>query len=411
MWLRLCAVVAAFTFAAVGHAQERAPLPLAVVEVTADHQSLSAAAETLERVIINDLGRAGRMRAAPAPEGALNGAFAAPDLVRLSEAGARRALAINISGRPDGRVAIAARSFDVSTGSSDGNQYVSTSDNLRRIAHRIADRLNSIDGGGADLDSRLIGVHQQNGSARVVILDSDGANIFFITVAGAFADPRFGVGANIFYIAQEGAGARVMAMNLETNRREALTDAIVASDAGLAAARGAAVLAYARQDAGEADIEILRTHDRAILHRWRLDGWQGEPALDRDGSRVAFLSGEVLARQIFVAPVDGASSPVPLGPPGNYRHLAWSPDGQQFAIVRRENGVDEICIISATGAEPPRVLATSAHFNRPSWSPSGSLLFVSGGEGAAVIEVASGVRTPVNLPFEIVDVDWSGLLP
>ncbi len=411
MLLRACIVVAALALPAVGYAQERALLPLAVVDVNAEQASLSTAAETLERVIVADLERAGRIRATPAPEGALNGAFATPNVALLVESGARRALAIDISNRLDGRVTIAARAFDVATGSSDGMQYVSTPDNLRRIGHRIADRLNSLDGGGADLDSRLLGVRQHDAGARIVIMDSDGANFFFVTSVGEFSHPRFGPGANFFYIARETNGSRVMAMNLETNRREAITGVFVAAESGLAAARGAPVIAYVRQDGAEADIEVLRTSDGAILHRWQLDGWQGEPALDQHGTQIAFLSGEEGARQILIASADGATLPVTLGLPGDYRHLSLSPDGAWLAVVSRVNGAHQVGVIPVTGVDPFRVLATSEHFDRPSWSPSGSLLFVSGADGAASINVTSDARARIRLPFDMEDFDWSGLLP
>jgi TolB protein len=290
-------------------------------------------------------------------------------------------------------------------------QLLTTPDNLRRIAHRIADQALTRIGHGPEFDSRIVAV--QRAPSRMVILDSDGANPFYLTRDAEASTPVFaGSGAILF--AQRDAGATHLSLlNLVTNRRQPLLPNIeVRPNAGIAASRDGARIAFVVQASDEdTDISLveLRAPSQAAL--LRIPGSQIEPSFAGDGQRIAYLSGEAPSRKITISNLDGENVQI-LGPADAYEYLAWSPVADTFAFVRRTDSGAEIGVIAFNDARP-RILATGANFERPSWSPSGAMLLVTNAEDGtiATLDVATGQQTPTPNPFgALANATWSGQL-
>ncbi len=90
-----------------------------------------------------------------------------------------------------------------------------------------------------------------------------------------------------------------------------------------------------------------------------------------DGTRIAFITNRIGARQIFVMNADGTGLVrltdhlVGNGAP------AWSPDGRQIAFTSRHFGNDEIFVINADGTELVNRTYHPADDANPVWSPDG----------------------------------------
>ncbi len=88
-----------------------------------------------------------------------------------------------------------------------------------------------------------------------------------------------------------------------------------------------------------------------------------------DGTRIAFITNRIGARQIFVMNADGTGLVrltdhlVGNGAP------AWSPDGRQIAFTSRHFGNDEIFVINADGTELVNRTYHPADDANPVWSP------------------------------------------
>lgn len=119
-----------------------------------------------------------------------------------------------------------------------------------------------------------------------------------------------------------------------------------------------------------------------------LDGFvqAGAPTLSPDGRLVAFVVSRVdltknrYTSQIWLAPTDGSSAPIPLtsGDPGESMP-AWSPDGRQLAFVSGREGAQGAkkgertlhVIPIATPGETRTIAVRKDGLDSPTWSPDG----------------------------------------
>ncbi|MEM7415248.1 MAG: alpha/beta fold hydrolase [Gemmatimonadota bacterium] len=97
-----------------------------------------------------------------------------------------------------------------------------------------------------------------------------------------------------------------------------------------------------------------------------------------DGSAVAFYSGRSGSQDIWVAPVDGSSSPRQLTDGGmahdDFRFApAWSPDGTQIAYYsnRTDYWEDDIWVVDVGSGEERQISSTLMASSTPVWSPDG----------------------------------------
>ena len=417
MRMLLTALAACF-FA--GDARGQTPqLPALAIQAEAADAASRPVAESIEQVVRADLSRSGRAAAAPAPDGALRGLSELPDFAALGAAGVRLALVIQVLHAPQGLEQTAFRLYDVASRTQvSAFSYITTPDNRRRIAHRIADRVLVALSSAATFDSRIVAIRGRGDTAQVFTMDSDGANLIAITARGAYAAPRFALHNMVVVARSEAEGGRLVTINLDSGRQEQVPDSTLIAEAGIDTALhvdssrrlGFGVyVAYAqRGPGGDADIQVARLHDGGIVRAWALPQWQGAPAFAPDGERIAFLSGEGAARRIMVGSLaDGETAPV--GPQGDYQSLDWSPDGAHLAFVRRVTDAEELCIMPAGGGDV-RVVLRAAAIGGPSWSPGGSLLLFETADGYEVVDAESGRRTRVPM-LDLSGASWSPLLP
>jgi dipeptidyl aminopeptidase/acylaminoacyl peptidase len=129
----------------------------------------------------------------------------------------------------------------------------------------------------------------------------------------------------------------------------------------------------------------------------------GDPALNRDGSRLAFTSSVTGVPKTWVAAGDGTGSRR-LAPGFGFDGAieggpAWSPDGKHLALMSTDPGAASLFVIDSSGASPVPVIDTLTAF-QPSWSPTGdSIAFVAApaGQHAAVYVVLAAGGTPAAL--------------
>ncbi|MGQ0704397.1 MAG: TolB family protein [Gemmatimonadales bacterium] len=134
-----------------------------------------------------------------------------------------------------------------------------------------------------------------------------------------------------------------------------------------------------------------------------LTGSVSQPAVTRDGKKLAFVAAEGTERHIYViASEGGASVPRKITPPGSINHHpAWSPDGSRivFFSKRPPSDRDHLFVINADGSEGRQLTDGRSNNVFPSGAPDGeAIVFVSdregsGSEGAFTMSPdGSGVR-------------------
>ena len=122
---------------------------------------------------------------------------------------------------------------------------------------------------------------------------------------------------------------------------------------------------------GYNDIYRMNQDGSGVVRLTNSPGYDAEPSLSRDGSKVAFVSFRegTYCCGIYVMNASDGSGLVHL-PPG--RAPAWSPDGSKIAFTR-----DGIYVMNATDGSGLVHLSTSGNDGAPAWSPDGSKIAFS----------------------------------
>ncbi len=248
------AIIMATALAAPAQAQVRVsvedghlnPMPIAVVDFLGSNAPAQQVGRDVAGVIRANLERSGLFR--PIASSAFIERIQALEVPprfadwRIIDA---QALAVGqVTPLSDGRIRIEFRLWDVlgqqaitgfqcggTASSNAGCSYTTTPDNWRRIAHRISDQIyEQLTGERGYFDTRIVFVSESgqrtNRIKRLMIMDQDGANPFFLTGPDAMVlTPRFSPSTQmITYMSFETGAPRVFLYNLETNRREVLGD-------------------------------------------------------------------------------------------------------------------------------------------------------------------------------------------
>ncbi|MBS1854700.1 MAG: PD40 domain-containing protein [Acidobacteria bacterium] len=187
--------------------------------------------------------------------------------------------------------------------------------------------------------------------------------------------------------------------------------------AGLGAlAIGSAALAFHPWKSPERTGRVATVEKLALT---RLPGSAYQPALSRDGSKVAFVWDQEGRHEpgVFVkGPEDDEPRPVSRG---EFEHSspAWSPGGRELAYLRYETSAIRVVVHPERGGESHAIAALyqsryGLDCRHLDWSPDGTTLAVDDkldpteSFGIFLIDVRSGIRTRLTQPSEIIgDVD------
>jgi len=115
----------------------------------------------------------------------------------------------------------------------------------------------------------------------------------------------------------------------------------------------------------------------------------GGVALTKDGSKAAFVVTSIepdgdskwdykYTNQIYMAVLDGSSTPKQLTTKESSSQPTWSPDGKTLAFVRNADGKQQIFTLSMDGGEAVQLTKYKYGATAPKWSPDGKkILFAA----------------------------------
>src|SRR5713226_5677496 len=208
------------------------PLPIAIPDFAAPNAADAAAAQNIAKVVRADLERSGLFQPLDPKSFVekLTNINAPPQFANWRVIAAQALVAGQVQAQSDGRLRVDFRLWDA-FGETQmiGQQYFTTPENWRRIAHIISDAIyERITGEKGYFDTRIVFISESgnklNRRKRLAVMDQDGANPVFLTQGDYLVlTPRFNPTAQmIAYMSYIQNRPRVYLFDLETGRQEVL---------------------------------------------------------------------------------------------------------------------------------------------------------------------------------------------
>jgi len=278
-----------------------------------------------------------------------------------------------------------------------GQQFFTTPDNWRRVAHIVADAIyERMTGEKGYFDTRIVFVAESGTKAarvkRLAIMDQDGANLKYLTDGSSLVlTPRFSpAGQTVTYMSYEGAVPQVFLLDLETGKRQILGNFDNMSFAPRFSPDGRRVV-LSLQEGGNSNLFEMDLGTRQLRRLTQSPSIDTAPSYSPDGSQIVFESDRGGTQQLYVmSAAGGGATRISFGD-GRYSTPVWSPRGDLIAFTKQGGGRFSIGVMAPDGSGE-RLLTTGYHNEGPTWAPNGRVLAFfreSGGPsgGASVYSV------------------------
>ena len=400
------------------------PLPIAVPKFFAAGQDDGETANAVTQIITADLQRSGLF--APIDPTAYVERIASVDAVpRFPDWRTINAQAL-ITGRigrvADGRLQAEFRLWDVLAGQQlDGKQYLTTTDNWRRIAHIISDAIyERLTGQGGYFDSRVVFVDEtgpgERRIKRLAIMDQDGANVRYLTRGDDLVlTPRFSPSTQeITYMAYGQGDPRVYLYNIETGQREIVGNFPGMSFSPRFSPDGQRVI-MSLQEGSNSNLFVMDLRSKATTRLTDSQAIDTAPSYAPDGAKICFESDRGGRQQIYVRGATGGSAQRISFGDGSYSTPVWSPRGDYIAFTRLAQSKFAIGVMKPDGTGE-RVLTEGFHNEGPTFSPNGRVIMFfrdpGGNAGPSLysVDISGRNEQRVPTPSYASDPAWSPLL-
>jgi len=327
-----------------------------------------------------------------------------------------------VTRQSDGRLKAEFRLWDVLAGQQlAGQQYFTTPDNWRRIAHIISDAIyERLTGEKGYFDSRVVFVDEtgpkEHRIKRLAIMDQDGANVRYLTRGDELVlTPRFSPSTQeITYMAYGQGDPRVYLLNIETGQREVVGNFPGMSFAPRFSPDGQSVI-MSLQEGSNANLFIMDLRSKATTRLTNTPAIDTSPSYAPDGSQVCFESDRGGHPQIYVMPAaGGAAQRISFGD-GIYSTPVWSPRGDYIAFTKQSANTFAIGVMKPDGSGE-RILTEGFHNEGPTFAPNGRVIMYfsdnvgSPGPSLFTIDTAGRNQQRVPTPSFASDPAWSPLL-
>jgi TolB protein len=321
----------------------------------------------------------------------------------------------------DGRLQVDFRLWDVNTGQQLlGEQFTSTPDNWRRVAHKISDAVYTrLTGEGGYFDTRVVFVAESGPRnhrvKRLAIMDQDGANPSFLTDGSYLVlTPRFSSNTQeITYMALRDTGASIYLFNIETGRQETIGKFPGMVFAPRFSPDGGKV-AFSVERGGNTDIYVMDLRSRASTRLTTDPSIDTSPSFSPDGRQLVFNSDRGGSPQLYLMNADGSGAHRISFGDGRYTTPVWSPRGDFIAFTKQNGQEFHIGVMRPDGSDE-RILSSSYLDEGPTWAPNGRVLMFfretsAGGPHLWTVDLTGRILQPAPYSGQASDPAWSPLL-
>jgi TolB protein len=322
----------------------------------------------------------------------------------------------------DGRLKVEFRLWDVSSGQQlSGQQYFTSPDNWRRIAHIVSDSAyERLTGEKGYFDTRVVFIDETGPKERRVkrlsIMDQDGANVRYLTRGEDLVlTPRFSPSTQeITYMSYGQGDPRVLLLNIETGQRE-----IVGNFPGMTfsprfSPTGQQVI-MSLQQGPNSNIFVMDLQSKRTTRLTDTAAIDTAPSYAPDGARICFESDRGGKQQIYVMGANGGEAKRISFGEGSYSTPVWSPRGDFIAFTKQGGGQFSIGIMKPDGSGE-RLLTSGYHNEGPTFAPNGRVLMFFREPGGAAgpslysVDVTGRNEQKIPTPAYASDPAWSPLL-
>ena len=382
----LCAVLpahAALNIEIIGAGEHQ--IPVAIVPFAGEGKF----AQSISQVVSADLARSGLFRlvdpAGKAPH--------EPREVVYADWPGVDALAIgSVEGQINGRVAVKFRLLDTVKQTELVGQAVSgKADQLRAIAHRIADMIyEKLTGDAGVFSTRIAYINKQGRINRLVVADSDGyGEQTVLSTSEPIMSPAWSPdGSHLAYVTFEQDHAVVYVQSLLTNQRKMVANYRGSNSAPAWSPDGKQLAVVLTRDGGS-HIYLVRP-DGKDLRRLTFSGViDTEPNFSPDGQYLLFTSDRGGSPQIYRMPIEGGGAERLTFEGGNNFSPRYSPDGKSFTYAHLTNGRFYVATQDFE-TKQMQLLTDGGWEKKPSFAPNGKLiLFATEVQGRGILATVS----------------------
>ena len=407
---------------------EFAPVPIAIPNFAAGTPGDAEVGVGVTQVITNNLKRSGLF--APIDQAAylekqIN-IDAAPNFNNWKSINAQALVTGRMTRQGSGRVKAEFRLWDVNTGQQlAGQQYDTSAEYWRRIAHIISDQIyERMTGEKGYFDTRVVFV-DESGAAdrrvkRLALMDQDGANVRYLTRGSDLVlTPRFSPSTQEITYMEFGQGdPRVYLLNIETGQREIVGNFPGMTFAPRFSPDGQRVI-MSLQQGGNSNLFVMDLRSRSTTRLTDTPAIDTSPSYSPDGTRICFESDRGGRSQIYVmAAGGGAAQRISFSKDdtnASYSTPVWSPKGDYIAFTRQGGGQFSIGVMKPDGTGE-RLLTSGFHNEGPTFSPNGRVLMFfrdpggNGGPSLFSVDISGRNELKVPTPGFASDPAWSPLL-
>jgi len=400
------------------------PLPIALPDFVGGTPQDGEVARNVTQVITGNLRRSGLF--APIDPTAfiekISSIDAVPRFADWRVLNAQGLVTGRITRQGDGRLKAEFRLWDVFAGQQlMGQQYFTTADNWRRIAHIISDAIyERLTGEKGYFDTRIVFVDEtgtkERRIKRLAIMDQDGANVRYLTRGEDLVlTPRFSPSTQeITYMSYGQGDPRVYLLNIETGQREIVGNFPGMTFAPRFSPDGQRVI-MSLQQGGSANIFVMDLRSKATTRLTDTAAIDTAPSYSPDGARICFESDRGGQQQIYIMGANGgAAQRISFGE-GSYSTPVWSPRGDYIAFTKQGGGRFAIGVMKPDGSGE-RILTEGYHNEGPTWAPNGRVLMFfrdpggNSGPGLYTVDITGRNEQKVPTPSYGSDPAWSPLL-
>ena len=355
------------------------PLPIAITDFLSGDQ-LGA---QISGVIAADLERSGLF--APIDKGAFIEKISNPDASPRFEdwkmINAQALVTGRVTKQGDGRLKAEFRLWDTFASQQlEGQQFFTSPDSWRRVAHIIADAIyERLTGEKGYFDTRVVFVDESGTKEkrikRLGIMDQDGANVRYLTNGKDLVlTPRFSPSRQeITYMSYEGGKPQIYLLQLETGQRELVGNFPGMTIAPRFSPDGQKVVMSLLQEDGSANVYAMDLRSRTTTRLTSTSAIDTGASYSPDGSQVVFESDRGGRPQIYKMGADGSNPQRISFGDGSYSTPVWSPRGDLISFTKQSGGQFSIGVMKIDGSGE-RILTSGYHDEGPTWAPNGRVL-------------------------------------